>query len=132
MDRSKPTQDPRSAAALRVLIIDDHPQFRGAIREFLRYRGYDVVGEAHDAEAATARVEQLRPEVAIIDVRLGDDCGLELCRALTKAHPGLSAVLMSAQDCPFSSAELRAAGARGFLLKSNLLTVDLAQAVRGT
>jgi DNA-binding NarL/FixJ family response regulator len=113
-----------------VVIVDDHPLVRRAIREFLTHEGYDVVGEAHDAEAGMERVEHLRPEAAMIDVRLGADCGLALCRALTKAHPGLSALLMSADDCPFSTAELQSAGARGFLLKTSLLTVDLAQFVR--
>jgi DNA-binding NarL/FixJ family response regulator len=111
----------------RVLIVDDAPVFREAARELLERRGYAVVGEADSAASAIDAVARLAPDAVLVDVRLPDADGFELCAALTRAHPGLAVLLASADRVTPTPARVRASGARGFVLKSRLAATDLTQ-----
>jgi DNA-binding NarL/FixJ family response regulator len=70
-----------------VLIVDDQPVFRRAAHELLEARGYAVVGEAGCAAAALQAAKQLEPDAVLLDVRLGDESGHEVARALTRFAP---------------------------------------------
>jgi CheY-like chemotaxis protein len=109
---------------LRVLIVDDDPCFRQAARELLRFRGYAVVADAHDGPSAIAAVELLEPDAVLLDVRLGRHDGFDVARAVARARPGTSVLLTSADDYGGCAEALRRAGARGFVLKSELATAD--------
>jgi DNA-binding NarL/FixJ family response regulator len=111
----------------RVLIVDDAPVFREAVRELLERRGYTVVGEADSAAAALEAVARLAPDAVLIDVRLPDGNGFELSASLTQAHPELAVLLTSADRVAPTPQRVRASGARGFVLKSRLAATDLAQ-----
>jgi DNA-binding NarL/FixJ family response regulator len=111
----------------RVLIVDDAAVFRDVARELLRRRGYTVVGEAGTAAVAMQMVVQLAPDAVLADVRLPDGDGLALAAALVAARPGLAVLLTSADRVPPDPDDVRASGARGFVLKSRLAAVDLAQ-----
>src|SRR3954465_628644 len=80
----------------RVLIIDDHAPFRAAAREVLEQRGFAVVAEATGAKAGLEAVEALAPDAVVLDVHLADGNGIDVCRALTDANPGLAVLLVSA------------------------------------
>src|SRR5215217_1458751 len=82
----------------RVVIVDDHPTFRHAARMLLAARGYDVVGEASCAASALDAVERHAPQAVLLDVRLGDDDGFEVCRRLTRGRPWLAVVLASTAE----------------------------------
>lgn len=73
-------------AALGVLIVDDNRLFLGAARDRLEREGLRVVGVAATSAEALRRAEELRPEVVLVDVRLGGESGFELARRLAGHH----------------------------------------------
>jgi len=108
-----------------VLIVDDQPVFRRAARALLEARGYAVVGEADCAATALEAAKQLEPDAVLLDVRLGDESGHEVARALTRLAPAPAVVLVSSTDEPDGGESVRACGARGFVLKGRLAATDL-------
>jgi two-component system, chemotaxis family, chemotaxis protein CheY len=111
----------------RVIIVDDAPVFGEVARELLERRGYTVVGEAENAASAIDAVARLRPDAVLVDIRLPDGDGFALSAALTRAHPELVVLLVSADREVPSAARVRASGARGFALKMRLAATDLEQ-----
>jgi DNA-binding NarL/FixJ family response regulator len=118
MARDRFSRQPGPVPA-RVVIVDDHPDFRRAARELLAARGHTVVGEADCGAAAQELVARLVPDVVMLDVRLGDECGLDVARALTQLCPRLRVLLVSA-ECELDPQRVRESGASGFLPKSQL------------
>jgi CheY-like chemotaxis protein len=116
---------PSHGGPVRVVIVDDSAPFRRAARELLHRRGYLVVGEAGSAATARDAVERLLPDALLVDVGLPDGCGFELAAALTRSHPNLAVLIMSASDQPAGEERLDASGARGFVLKSCLAAAPL-------
>jgi DNA-binding NarL/FixJ family response regulator len=114
------------AMSARVLIVDDQRTFREAARGLLERRGYQVVGEAGDATAAVDLGSRLLPDAVLLDVRLGEDDGFAVARALSRACPGAAVLLVSCDDHRHRRDELAACGARGFVLKAQLGGADLA------
>ena len=112
---------------VRVLIVDDHPAFRAAARELLHGRGYAVVGEAGCAASAVDAGLRLEPDAVLLDIRLGDASGFEVAWALGRACPRAAVLLVSSQDYGCCRERLRFSGACGFLLKSQLASVDLTE-----
>jgi DNA-binding NarL/FixJ family response regulator len=110
----------------RVLIVDDQASFRNMARRVLEWRGYLVAGEADCAAAAMDAAVRLAPDAVLLDVGLGRTSGFEVASALKQACPGAAVLLVSAYDYRDCTALLRACGARGFLLKSELAHADLA------
>jgi two-component system response regulator EvgA len=101
------------------VIVDDHPSFRQAARALLEARGHVVVGEAACGAAAQELIARLLPDVVLLDVRLGDECGLEIASALTKEYPRLRVLLVSS-ECELDPRRVRESGACGFMHKSRL------------
>jgi len=104
--------------AVRVFILDDHEIVRRGLRElFEAEEGFEVVGEASNAEEALRRVPPTRPNVAVLDVRLPDASGIEVCRELRAGSAELRCLMLTsfADDDALFSAIL--AGASGYLLK---------------
>jgi DNA-binding NarL/FixJ family response regulator len=110
----------------RVLIVDDQRAFRKAARGLLECRGYTVVGEAGDAAGAVDLGTRLLPDAVLLDVRLGEDDGFAVARALARVCPGAAVLLVSCDDHRHRADEVTASGARGFVLKSQLAVADLA------
>src|SRR5881227_1792297 len=75
------------AVARRVLIVDDHESFRSSARLLLEAEGYEVVGEAEDGAAALRAVEELSPELVLLDVQLPDVDGFDVAARLTGLDP---------------------------------------------
>jgi DNA-binding NarL/FixJ family response regulator len=69
-----------SVVTTTVLIVDDHPSFRASARALLQAEGFEVVGEAEDGARALQAVEELRPDVVLLDVQLPDLDGFEVAR----------------------------------------------------
>src|SRR5947199_5768134 len=86
---------------VRCLIVDDNTSFREEMRGLLAEQGLDVVGEAGSAAEAKRQMAELRPDVALIDIDLGGESGLELVRQL-RDQPGHHAlphlILISTHD----------------------------------
>jgi DNA-binding NarL/FixJ family response regulator len=119
--------DRASTSATRVLVVDDEPTFRDAARQLLERRGYAVVAEAGCAATALDAVERFAPDAVLLDVRLGDDDGFEVCRRLTRVRPRLAVLLVSTADYEQHGELVKFSGARGFVSKTNLLKIDFGQ-----
>ena len=115
-----------SARPLTLVLVDDHQAFRLATRELLSIQGHAVVGVAGCGATARCVVRRCKPDLVLVDVRLGQESGFALSRKLTREHPGLAVVLMSADDDHGGDPLLlRASGARAFVAKTALGTTDL-------
>lgn len=103
-----------------ILIVDDHPSFRGMARALLESEGFDVVGEAEDGAAALEAATELHPDVILLDVQLPDIDGFEVAAALTKNGSSPAIIMTSSRDaCDFGSLVANS-GARGFIPKAEL------------
>jgi DNA-binding NarL/FixJ family response regulator len=119
---------------LRLVLIEDHQALREGLELLLHREGYEVVGTAGTAQEGRALVEALEPDVALVDIRLGDESGIELTRALLDADPGRRVVLYTGSsdvDLLLSGLD---SGARGYALKEGApseLTGAIATVARG-
>ncbi|MGG2461194.1 response regulator transcription factor [Streptomyces sp. RGM 3693] len=107
---------------LRVFILDDHEVVRRGVRDLLEAEeDIEVVGEAGDARQALARVPAVRPQVAVLDVRLGgtddDHEGIEVCRELRARVPELACLMLTSFDDDEALFDAIMAGAAGYVLK---------------
>lgn len=100
----------------RVLIADDYPDLLTEIRRLLA-PDCEVVGSVGDGSALLEAAERLQPDVVVLDVNMPKVCGLDACRLITKAHPSIKVILMTAGgDAALMGAAL-AAGASAFIEK---------------
>lgn len=103
---------------VRVFLLDDHEVVRRGLRELLETEpDLQVVGEAGTADEALARIPATQPNVAVLDVRLPDGNGIEVCREIRSQHPEIACLMLTsfADDEAMFSAIM--AGAAGFVLK---------------
>jgi two-component system response regulator DevR len=115
---------------ITIFLLDDHEVVRRGVRELLEEEpGLTVVGEASTAAEALARVPAVRPRVAVLDVRLPDGNGVEVCRELRSRMPDLACLMLTsfADDEALFNAIM--AGAAGYVLKQ-IRGSDLVGAVR--
>lgn len=114
----------------RVFLVDDHEVIRRGIIALLRADpDLEVVGEASSAEDAVALVPRVRPDVAVLDLRLPDSNGVELCRELRSRIPGLRCLILTSFDDNDAMASAVMAGAAGFVLKG-VVGSELVAAIR--
>ncbi|MET7640907.1 response regulator transcription factor [Streptomyces sp. NPDC005438] len=124
------TAEEGPSGAVRVFLLDDHEVVRRGVRDLLDVEdGLEVVGEASTAEQALARVPALRPDVAVLDVRLPDGDGVSVCRELRSRVPGLFCLMLTSFDDEEALLDAIMAGASGYVLKQ-ISGTDLVNAVR--
>ena len=111
-----------------VLIVDDHPSFRGSARRMLEADGYEVVGEAHDGTSAIDAVRELRPDVVLLDIRLPDIDGFRVAERLSGAARAI--VLTSSHDRSDFAREIANSPADGFVPKSELSAEAITSLIR--
>src|SRR5947209_1477411 len=110
-----PAQTPRR---VRVLVADDHPAMRGALARLVReHEALELVGEAADGEQVMAMLDELTPDVALLDVRMPRGGGLGLLRRLRAEHSTVRVLLISGNDDSEIAHEAIGQGAAGFLSK---------------
>jgi two-component system response regulator DevR len=103
---------------IRVFLLDDHEVVRQGIRTMLEASGrVEVIGESDSAEEASARIPALRPDVAVLDVRLPDGSGIEVCRTIRSVDPTLKALILTSYDDDEALFSAIMAGASGYVLK---------------
>ena len=121
MDQSRP---------IRVFLLDDHEVVRRGLRDLLESEGdIDVVGEAGTVQEATARIPALRPDVAVLDGRLPDGSGIDVCRDVRSVDPNIKALILTSYDDDEALFAAILAGASGYVLKQ-IGGNDLIDAVR--
>ena len=111
------------AMAIRCLIVDDSPRFAQAASELLEEEGIDVLGLATRGEEAVSLARDLRPDLALVDIDLGDESGLDVAQRLCGNGEGelARAVILISTHAEEEFAELiDASPAVGFLAKSDL------------
>jgi DNA-binding NarL/FixJ family response regulator len=115
---------------VRVFLLDDHEVVRTGLRALFEVEeDIEVVGEADSVETALRRVPAARPDVAILDVRLPDGSGIEVCRELRSATPELACLMLTSYADDEALLAAIMAGAAGYLLKE-VRGNDLADSVR--
>lgn len=115
---------------IRVFLLDDHEIVRRGVRELLESADdLEVVGEAATAAEALQRVPAATPDVAILDVRLPDGNGIEVCRDLRSMMPDLRCLMLTSFNDDEALLDAVMAGASGYVLKE-VRGADLVQSVR--
>jgi DNA-binding NarL/FixJ family response regulator len=120
----------KSPAPLRVFLLDDHEVVRRGLAQLIELEDdLTVVGEADSAATALARIPPTRPHVAVLDVRLPDGDGIEVCREVRSRHPEVACLMLTsfADDEALLGAVV--AGAAGYVLKQ-VRGGDLLDAIR--
>src|SRR6478736_3179345 len=117
-------------APIRVYLLDDHEIVRRGLRELLESEGdIVVVGESGLAAEATRHIPALRPDVAILDGRLPDGSGIDVCREIRSRDPRIAGLILTSFDDDEALFSAIMAGAAGYILK-DIRGVDLVTAVR--
>ncbi len=113
MTDHEPAREP-----IRVFLLDDHEIVRRGIKELLESEGdIVVVGESGSAVEAAARIPALRPHVAILDGRLPDGSGVDVCREVRSVDPTIHALILTSYDDDDALFAAIMAGAAGYVLK---------------
>jgi DNA-binding NarL/FixJ family response regulator len=102
---------------IRVFILDDHELVRRGLQELLEGEGFEVVGSSGSAEEAARRIPALRPDVSVLDARLPDGTGIEVCREVRSVDPGLNCLILTSYDDEQALRGAVLAGAAGYVLK---------------
>jgi DNA-binding NarL/FixJ family response regulator len=103
--------------AITCVVADDHPAVLEAVAEFLASGGIEVVARARDGEEALERIEQRKPNIALVDVRMPKVGGIELARRAQRSVPETAIVLYTGYGDRAQLTEALDAGVRGFVLK---------------
>jgi DNA-binding NarL/FixJ family response regulator len=113
-----------------VFLVDDHEVVRAGLRSMLEANGdMVIVGEAGTARAALERVFDARPDVAVLDLRLPDGSGVEVCREIRSNMPDVACLVLTSYDDDQALFDSIMAGAAGYVLKQ-LRGVDIVDSIR--
>ena len=128
-------EEEAAAGPIRVFLLDDHEIVRRGVRELLeREDDIEVVGEAGSVDTAMSRIELCRPDVAVLDVQLGDGTGIEVCRDIRSAHPEIQCLMLTSYADDEAMLDSVMAGAAGYVLKQikgNQLVESIRQVASG-
>jgi DNA-binding NarL/FixJ family response regulator len=115
---------------IRVFLLDDHEVVRTGLRELLENDGdIEIVGESGSALEAIARIPALRPNVAVLDARLPDGNGIDVCRQVRSVDPTIQGLILTSYEDDEALFAAIMAGAAGYVLKQ-IRGTDLVDAVR--
>jgi DNA-binding NarL/FixJ family response regulator len=115
---------------IRVFLLDDHEVVRTGLRELLEHDGdIEVVGESGSAQEATRRIPALRPHVAVLDARLPDGNGIDVCRDVRSIDPSIHGLILTSYEDDEALFAAIMAGAAGYVLKQ-IRGTDLVETVR--
>jgi DNA-binding NarL/FixJ family response regulator len=119
-----------NASKKRVFLVDDHEVVRAGVKEMLESTGeFVVVGEAGGVDQALNRLQGLEVDIAVLDVRLPDGNGIELCREIRSTWPDLPCLMLTSFSHDEAIVDAAMAGAQGYALKQ-IRGTDIVDAVR--
>jgi len=105
---------------VRILVVDDHPVVRHGLRTLLSSRPeWEIIDEAEDGIEAVEKADRLKPDIILLDVSMPKMDGLEVCRRIRKIVPKSEVLIVTQHDSPQMMREALAAGARGYVVKSD-------------
>lgn len=106
------------AGSRRVLLVDDHALTLAAVEALLKreHPHIEVVATASDGATALRLIHEAVPDVVVLDLNIGDECGLDLMPAINR-HPGIAVVILTASDDPLQRTRALATGAAAFISK---------------
>jgi DNA-binding NarL/FixJ family response regulator len=129
-ETGRPEQGGTGSGKIGVFLLDDHEIVRRGVRELLEAEpDITVVGEAGTAASALARIPALRPDVAVLDVRLPDGDGVTVCREIRSTMPQVACLMLTSFGDDDALFDAIMAGAAGYVLKQ-IRGTDLVGAVR--
>tara|TARA_R110002020_G_scaffold87857_9_gene216260 strand:+ start:1297 stop:1962 length:666 start_codon:yes stop_codon:yes gene_type:complete len=103
----------------RVFVVDDHEIVRRGVAQLIDAEpDLEVVGEAASVHEASRRIAATQPDVAVLDVRLPDGSGIDLCRDIRSAHPSVKCLILTAYDDDEALRAAVLAGASGYVIKN--------------
>jgi two-component system, NarL family, response regulator DevR len=115
---------------IRVFLLDDHEVVRTGLRDLLEHDGdIEVVGESGSAKEAMRRIPALRPHVAVLDARLPDGNGIDVCREVRSIDPSIHGLILTSYEDDEALFAAIMAGAAGYVLKQ-IRGTDLVDTVR--
>ena len=115
----------------RVLIVDDNATIRNLVRSSIeRNREWEVCGEAEDGQLAVEKVQQLHPDVVILDLQMPVMNGLGAARQITQLDPNMAMVMLTMHNCAQLLRDAQAAGIKDVVSKSDGSLNDLSASLR--
>jgi DNA-binding NarL/FixJ family response regulator len=110
----------KSMKALRILIADDHDLMRRGVKALLQsHAGWEICGEAHTGREAVTKAEELKPDVAILDISMPDLNGIEAARRIRKASANTEVLILSVHYSDQLIRDILEAGVKGYIVKSD-------------
>ncbi|WP_425860864.1 response regulator [Arthrobacter sp. TWP1-1] len=128
---SAPQKITTTPAPITVFILDDHELVRRGLKELLESEGFKVIGSTGSALEATRRIPALHPDVSVLDARLPDGTGIEVCRDVRSVDPTLQCLILTSYDDEQALRGAVLAGASGYVLKE-IDGTDLLSSLRRT
>jgi two-component system, NarL family, response regulator DevR len=118
---------------IRLFLLDDHEIVRRGLRDLFESEGMVVVGESASAVEASSRLPALHPDIAILDGRLPDGSGIEVCRTVRSIDPSIKVLILTSYDDDDALFAAIMAGASGYVLKevSSTALIDAVRQVAG-
>ena len=112
------TYDESVADLIRVFLLDDHEVVRRGVADVINAEpDLEVVGEHGAATGAVGLIAAAEPHVAVLDVRLGDGTGIEVCREVRSTHPDIACLMLTSFNDDQATVDAAMAGAAGYVLK---------------
>src|SRR6201988_2883111 len=112
--------DEAASAPIAVFLLDDHEVVRSGVRDLLEAEpDIQVIGEAGTAQSALARIPALRPDGAVLDVRLPDGDGVSVCRDIRSRMPEVACLMLTSFGDDEALFDAIMAGAAGYVLKQD-------------
>jgi len=115
--------------SVRILLADDHALVRQGLRSLLEREGFSVIGEAADGQEAVRLICSLSPDIAVMDISMPAQNGLDSAREVKKVHPACKVILLTQHSEELYVADALKAGVFGYVLKAQVSS-DLTQAIR--
>jgi DNA-binding NarL/FixJ family response regulator len=126
----KKKQDIANENKTQVLIVDDHPVVRDGLTTIINHeRDMNVCGEADDANQALKAIDELKPDIVVVDISLKSSDGIELTKSIKAGHPKSSVIVLSVHDESIYAERALLAGAKAYLMK-DAVSENIVKAIR--
>lgn len=126
----KKKQNKTDENKMQILIVDDHPVVRDGLTTIINHeQDLNVCGEADNAQHALKAVDELKPDLVVIDISLKDSDGIELTKSIKARHPNLLVIVLSVHDESVYAERALLAGAKAYLMK-DAVSENVVKAIR--